>query len=345
MNREEVLDRLLRAKQVLLAMQRHSWEHGTAMNAVLETGDMKTLIRMAMEAAYRRVDDGRTAMVAANNAVTDPVSPGTGILASIDCLKANLEAIRGGKAPEETSLGISEEEILKALDILEPAAAGLVTWARDKAPRDKNGILYHVMSAPEFWADSMYMLPPYLVAAGEKAEAAKQMIGYFNAMFDPEVNLLIHIANGETGIWTDPHRWATGNGWALMGYAMLLADPTIPERDELLREYLLILEGLLPWQTEEGLFHDFLDDDSTFVDAAAPMMTAASIYRGVKDGWLDRKYLSAAEKMRLGAEARQDAFGFIHGACGAPTFDKSGMSPEAQAAFVIMESLVLQVIE
>ena len=84
MNKEDNMNRLLNAKQVLLAMQRHSWEHGTAMNAVLETGDMKTLIRMAVEAAYRRVDDGRTAMVAANNAVTNPVSPGTGILASIE---------------------------------------------------------------------------------------------------------------------------------------------------------------------------------------------------------------------------------------------------------------------
>ena len=342
MNKEDNMNRLLNAKQVLLAMQRHSWEHGTAMNAVLETGDMKTLIRMAIEAAYRRVDDGRTAMVAANNAVTDPVSPGTGILASIDCLKGNLEAIRGGKAPEDTSLGISEEEILKALDILEPAAAGIAGWVRERAPRDKNGILHHVMNAPEFWADSMYMLPPYLSAAGEKAEAVKQMRGFFDAMFDPDASLLIHIANAETRVWTDPHHWATGNGWALMGYAMLLADPAIPEREELIREYLLILNGMLPWQTEDGLFHDFLDDDSTFVDAAAPIMTAASIYRGIKDGWLDRKYLDAAERMRLGAEARQDAFGFIHGACGAPTFDKSGMSPEAQASFVIMESLALQ---
>lgn len=343
MNREDVMNRLLNAKQVLLSMQRHSWEHGTAINAVLETGDMKTLIRMSVEAAYRRVDDGRTAMVAANNAVTDPVSPGTGILASIDCLKANLEAIRGGKAPEETTLGIPEDDILKALEILEPAAEGLVGWVREKAPRDKNGILHHVMNAPEFWADSMYMLPPYLAAAGMKEAAAKQMTGYFDAMFDQDAGLLIHIANAETGIWTDPNHWATGNGWALMGYAMLLADPAIPEREELLREYLLILEGMLPWQTEDGLFHDILDKADTFVDAAAPIMTAASIYRGVKDGWLDRKYLAAAERMRLGAEARQDAFGFIHGACGAPSFDKSGMSPEAQASFVIMEALALQV--
>ena len=122
MNKEETLNRLLNAKQVLLSMQRHSWEHGTAMNAVLETGDMKTLLQMAVEAAYRRVADGRTAMVAADNAVTDPVSPGTGILASIDFVKANLEAIRGGKAPEETILGLCETDLLNILAVLQPAA-------------------------------------------------------------------------------------------------------------------------------------------------------------------------------------------------------------------------------
>ena len=189
----------------------------------------------------------------------------------------------------------------------------------------------------------MYMLPPYLAAADRKAEAVKQMRGYFDAMFDKKAGLLIHIANAETGIWTDPNHWATGNGWALMGYSMLLADPEIPERDELIREYLLILNGMLPWQTEDGLFHDILDNAETFVDAAAPIMTAASVYRGVKDGWLDRKYLPAADRMREGAEARQDGIGFIHGACGAPTFDKSGMSPEAQASFVMMEALALQI--
>lgn len=343
MNKEETLNRLLNAKQVLLSMQRHSWEHGTAMNAVLETGDMKTLLQMAVEASYRRVADGRTAMVAADNAVTDPVSPGTGILASIDFVKANLEAIRGGKAPEETTLGLCETDLLNILAVLQPAAEGLLHWVKERAPRDKNGILHHVMKAPEFWADSMYMLPPYLLAAGEKVEAAKQMIGYFNAMFDHEAGLLIHIANAETGVWTDPNHWATGNGWALMGYAMLLADPAIPEREELLREFHLILEGLLPWQTENGLFHDILDDANTFVDAAAPMMTAAAIYRGIRDGWLDRKYLTAADRMRKGAEARQDGLGFVHGACGAPHFNKAGFSPEAQASFVIMEALALRI--
>lgn len=65
-------------------------------------------------------------------------------------------------------------------------------------------------------------------------------------------------------------------------------------------------------------------------------MTAYVIYRGVGEGWLPETYITEAELMRKGAIAHTDAYGFIFPVCGAPTFDKPGVSPEAQAFSFMM---------
>lgn len=41
---------------VLLAMQRHSWEQGTAMQAFLEMGEMEIVTAMAREVALSKTD-------------------------------------------------------------------------------------------------------------------------------------------------------------------------------------------------------------------------------------------------------------------------------------------------
>ena len=50
-------------KDALLCMQRHSWEQGVAMQAMLETGDLPAVILMAHEAVNRQTADGRAATI------------------------------------------------------------------------------------------------------------------------------------------------------------------------------------------------------------------------------------------------------------------------------------------
>lgn len=88
----------------------------------------------------------------------------------------------------------------------------------------------------------------------------------------------------------------------------------------------------------DGFFYDVVDDPSTFVETNLSQMTAYTIYRGIKDGWLDVKYKEKADLMRAAAKSRQDEFGFVQNVCGAPHFDKPGISPEGQAFFLLMEN-------
>ena len=69
-----------KARNAMLAMQRASWEQGTAIQAMFECTDYDMLRLLVNEALIRQSSDGRTCMLGSGNNVTDPVAAGYGIL-------------------------------------------------------------------------------------------------------------------------------------------------------------------------------------------------------------------------------------------------------------------------
>ncbi len=67
-------------------------------------------------------------------------------------------------------------------------------------------------------------------------------------------------------------------------------------------------------------------------------MLAYSILHGVAGGRLETSYIEPARRMREAAHKKVDKYGLVHGVCGAPTFDHSGIAPEGQAFFLLMEA-------
>ncbi|MBQ7370597.1 MAG: glycoside hydrolase family 88 protein, partial [Blautia sp.] len=192
--RDKTRERMRAAGAALLSMQRHSWEQGLAIQAFYEIGDMETVVRLAYESVYRAMPDGRAATIGVVDAITDPVSVGEALLAA--CEKTgDVFLIRG------------EEKLRK--------------WALETAPRSPEGLLYHLNTGTEFWADSTYMLPPYLAVIGEKKEAIHQFQGYLDALYDKKAGLLVHMWDDSRKIWSDPLHWGIGNGWCLMAIARL----------------------------------------------------------------------------------------------------------------------------
>ena len=159
---EEVIEKIKRA---MLSMQRASWEHGVAAQAMLELGDNEMVYLMAKEAVLRQLDDGRLAVVYTDNGVTDPAAAGEAVL----------------KAYEMT-----KEEDLKA------GADRMLEWLLVKAPRSKEGTLYHTMNSPEIWSDAMYMAPPFIAAAGKYTEAIAQIEGFRKALWNTNDKLFSH---------------------------------------------------------------------------------------------------------------------------------------------------------
>ena len=296
----------------MLAIQRYPWEQGVCAQAMLEAGEPSIFIAMAHDAVLRQAPDGRLAVIGENIAVTDPA--------------ANGEVV--WRAYELTG-----DQMYKH------AAQKMLCYLIEKAPRTSCGLIchndvsFHEGYSPEqIWADSCYMLPPFLAVMGETSEAQKQLDGYLNCLRDPKTGLLFHIYDAGTGRFVRKKLWATGNGWALLGMGRMIGlgcQKYVQKATELLC-------SMLRFQCDSGMFRDILDSPDSFEDGTSAMMIAAFIYRGIAEGWLNRDLREHADTVYTNMQSKLDKYGIIRGVCGCPHFNSPGTSAEAQAAYIMM---------
>ena len=305
---------LEKVKRATLAMQRYSWEQGTVAQAFLEAGDTQTAILMAVEGANRQIEDGRCAQIGETAAVTDPCAIGEALVF----------------ACEQTG----DADLLRARD-------RLYQWAVQDAPRNAEGIVYHLDHQPQFWVDSFYMLPPMLARGGYFSQALQQIDGYWKALFDEDKQLLSHIWDDGARRFIRKDAWGVGNGWAVAGMTRvigMLPENYVEQKQKLIGRVKTILDAALRYQRSDGLFHDVLDNADSFREVNCGQMFAYAIYRGVKAGWLDAAYVEKAERIYAAVQAEVDRFGLVRNVCGMPTFDHPGVAPDGQACYILMES-------
>ena len=303
----------------MLAMQRYPWEQGVCAQALYEAGREEYWLPMAHDAVKRQAPDGRLAMIGGEIAVSDPASAGE------VCLRAW----------EKTGDGFYLE-----------GARRMLAYLLREAPRTADGVICHNLvsfeegySPRQLWIDGLYMVPPFLAVMGETEEAAAQARGYARHLLDGETNVFFHIVDAEQGRFVRKKRWATGNGWALMGLMRVAEAAREQGNDAVCREmtalYRRVLDGVLAWQLPDGRFRDILDEEDSFIDGTSAAMTAASVFRGITAGLLPETYREAAERAYRGVLAHVDDMGLVRGVCGCPDFLREGTSAEAQAAFVM----------
>ncbi len=310
-NPEKTIEKV---KDAMLSMQRRAWEQGTGAQALLELGEKDLVILFAKDAVVNQLKDGRLGLNDQGRAVTDPASNGEPV----------LFAARMTKDPK-----------------LKKAATDMLDYLLYKAPKTRDGIIYHMHIENRIWVDSFYMMPPFLAVMGHPEEAVKQILGYRNRLLDKKTGLYRHMWDEDTQSFNRDALWGTGNGWAAAGMVRViraLPESMQKEKDMLVQFTKEVIDACLKYQRSDGLFHDVLDDPTTFEEINIGQMLAYSIYRGVDDGWMDASYLTHADKMRKVAYAHVDEFGLIQKVCGAPHFNRQGTSVEAQAFFLLMEA-------
>ena len=299
-----------KARLAALAIQRQSWEQGVLAVAFLEEGDDAMVIQMARASLIYQSKDGVPA--ASGGAPSDPLMAGEAIW-------------RAARITGDPALG--------------RAATNMLDYALKLAPRAADGTLFH--TGQTIWSDSFHTSPPFLAAAGRCDEAILQLEGHRKRLWNPEKKLLSHIWDEKKQRFQDKTFWGGGQGWAAAGLTRVIrALPENRNADKArLAGYLKeLIDGCLAHQCASGLFHNVVDDPASFEETNLAQMLAYSIYEGVRGGWLPRHYLLAADRMRLAARAKVDADGFVQGVCGAPRFDKPGISAEGQAFFLMMEA-------
>jgi rhamnogalacturonyl hydrolase YesR len=305
--------RIEKATTAAMAMQRRDWEQGILAHAMLEAGRREEVILLTKAAIVLRMPDGRLG-VQVSGSPTDPAM--------------------GGAAYAKAAEWSGDREIQHAVD-------GLLEWIRTKAPRNSQGVLYHVFHAPEMWSDGLNAAPPFLAAMGFYDEALAQIEGYRQRLWNPENKLLSHIWDDGDQRLKDANYWGGGNGWAAAGLARVIR--SLPSNRREYRQHLAnfareIVDGCLQHQRPDGLFHNVVDQPATFIETNLAQMLAYAVYEGVTEGWLPATYQGHADTMRKAARQKMDDFGYVQGVCGAPNFDRPGISTEGQAFCILMEA-------
>ena len=306
-------EKMKNVKLVLLTMVRHPWEQGTAANAFIESGDDHIAVLLADETVSRQSRDGRLAYIPGLRNITDPCVCGESVMFAYQKTK-------------DEKYKLAAEKMLAYID---------------KAPGNSDRIQYHNMDQPMIAADCMYMVPTFYSVMGRFDEAVRQVDARFTLLWNEEKGAMNHMWDGEKNkLWRDK-RWASASGWNIAAIVKVLHSlpEGMKEERTRLNGYLnKLVSGVLKYQRSDGLFHDFLDENNSFVETNAAQMIAYGIYRGVQWGYLDKSYIPAADRMRVAANAKVDKDGFVRDVAGAPAFSSSGVSPEGQAFYILMEA-------
>ena len=301
-----------KARNAMFAMQRASWEQGTAIQAMIECADHDMLRLLVNEALVRQTSDGRTCMLGSDHNVTDPVAAGYGILKCYELF--------------------GDEKYKQAAD-------KLYNYCKNIAPRNEAGALYHLDNSRQLWSDSIYMAPPFLAAYGDYDECMKQIRGYRACLWNPDKKLYSHRWSDDENRFIEARFWGGGNGWAAASFAIiyeLLPADQQAYKTEIVNYLAELLAGLQVNTLPDGLFNNFVGESDSFVETNLSQMAAFSIFKSVKTGAIDAKYLAFANQMKEGALAKVDEYGYVQGAVGSPYFGSPGTSTEAQAFLLMM---------
>jgi unsaturated rhamnogalacturonyl hydrolase len=308
-NEAQVIEKV---KMAMLCNQRYCWEHGVAMQSLIEIGDTIGAVNMAYDAVLRKIPDGRLAMLGSDWAISDAASNGPGVFFAY-------------KVTGEIKYKI--------------AADSLYLYLMNAANRTPDGLIRHNTLSQQIYSDNSFMQNPFLIMMGNPVEAMRQTEGMRKHMWDSEKKLFYHIYDVVTNKFEDKSHWGGGNGWNAAGMAQmidLLSGENKDDRQKLISYTKDLLDGCIAHQLPDGLFYDKIDQPN-FPEVTLGLMLAYTIYRGVKSGWLEDSYLNIADKIRKVAWSKIDKYGQIQSASSAPNFDRPGTSTECQAFFLLME--------
>lgn len=175
------------------------------------------------------------------------------------------------------------------------------------------GLSWHT----RLWVDDMYMITMLQTqayrATGDRKyldRAASEAVLYLTKL--QRENGLFHHAPDA------PFFWGRGNGWFAAGMSELLsALPTDhPERATILASYQRMMNTLLTLQGESGLWHQLIDDPTSWEEISCTGMFTYAFAVGVKNGWLDEaKFSPAVRRGWLGLVGKLNERGRLADVC------------------------------
>jgi unsaturated rhamnogalacturonyl hydrolase len=293
----------------LLVGQRHSWDQGLTAAVLDAAGAEGALRALVDDAVARRLPDGRLAEL-------DP-----------------LCAVNGGAVAEFVDLLARRT----GDRLLAEAAAGQRSWLLCTAPRAVDGTLFHLLGSRQVWADTVYMVLPFLAASGEVRAALDQLEGHRARLQNPVTGLWAARWDEDAGACADPRAWGTANGWVAAGMARAVRSVPPTARADLAAQVRELLDACLAVRRPDGRFGAVLDEPDGPADTNVGSMLGYAALLGATEGWLPSGYGGIGESLVSVVAGCVDDLGRVQGASAAPGFDRPGCSPEAQAFLLLAD--------
>jgi unsaturated rhamnogalacturonyl hydrolase len=152
------------------------------------------------------------------------------------------------------------------------------------------------------WADDLYMSVPFLARMGKFSgdqkyydDAIHQVLKFSEYLWDLDTELYYHC------YYTDLKRngvahWGRCNGWVMMAQVHLLNFLPVdhPQREAIIKNLERQILGIAKYQNPDGLWHQLLDKNDSYLESSCSAMFVYSIARAVNEGWIDKRYASIA---------------------------------------------------
>ena len=297
------------ARLVLLTMQRQSREQGMASQAFLDSGDYNLVELITFETIYYLTNSSES-----------------------EKEKSLSDASMAGEAIVFTAQETKDKSITEVVN-------NITSYILDQVPEiEKNIYLYNDQ---EVTLASVFQILPFLAAAGYADEAYSQVIALKNLLLDKKKNLFYPAYNVLKKEITQEGFWGSGNGLVIAGLTRILR--YIPsqmeeEKEELTELLNSLIDGCLAYIRDDGLFHNIIDDPTSFVETNLSQMLAYAIFSGIYYGRLDFKYREKADLMRKAANSKIDAHGFVNEVCNFTDRSTPCKSAEGQVFYILMET-------
>ncbi|MBJ2357080.1 glycoside hydrolase family 105 protein [Sphaerochaeta sp. S2] len=262
------------------SQMRWHYEHGLVIHSCLLVGE-----------AYDREEMFQWAY-----SMYDPMVEKDGQVVSYRLGEYNLDQINAGRNLFALYEKTKERRFLLAAQLLKSQL--------NSHPRTLSGVFWHKEIYPwQIWLDGVYMQGPFNAqfckVSGDSAgfnDTVEQVIKVYRTLRDPKTGLLYHAYDESRGQrWSDaetglsPHFWGRAIGWYCMAILDILdfLPESHPKRGELVRILTQVLDSLLPYQSESGMWYqvvDRLDEKDNYLETSCSSMFAYSLLKALRVG-------------------------------------------------------------
>lgn len=236
-----------------------------------------------------------------------------GIIYQYDKTKYNIDQVNPGKLIFILYDRTKDPRYARVTDTLRSQLA--------TQPRNSEGGFWHKKNYPDqMWLDGLYMGAPFYAEYAMRhnqtedfADVVNQFLLVARHTYDPATGLYRHAYDDSKKMpWADvttgqaPHAWGRAMGW----YSMAIVDvldflpENQPGREEIITILRNMTDALAKIQDQKtGGWYQVLDrsgDPGNYIETSCTSMFTYSILKGVRKGYLDKRYLANAEKAYKG---------------------------------------------